>query len=97
MRIALAALLFAGIIHPAFAQATATPAATPFDEAAWSAEFDTADTNRDGKLSKSEAQAANPNLGDHFDVIDANKDGFVTPDEDRAMLARGEKAATPNG
>lgn len=54
--------------------------------AAMEERFKKADTNGDGALSKSEAQAAgNTRLLDHFDAIDANKDGKVTPEELRSF------------
>lgn len=85
MKIAVSGLLIASLAVPAFAQSPSKA----FDEAAWSAEFKAADKDGDGKLSKDEALAANPNLGDQFKVIDANGDGFISPDEDKAMLNKG--------
>ncbi|HTD29265.1 MAG TPA: hypothetical protein VK660_07745 [Xanthomonadaceae bacterium] len=54
--------------------------------------FHAADTNGDGKLSRSEAQKM-PMLAKHFDEIDANKDGFVTCDELRAWRQKTRAAA----
>ena len=45
--------------------------------------FKKLDTDGDGRISRSEAQAA-PRLAARFDDIDANKDGFLTPDELKA-------------
>lgn len=43
------------------------------------------DTDRDGKLSRTEAPQR---LAERFDSIDRNRDGFLTPDEIRAAAAR---------
>jgi Ca2+-binding EF-hand superfamily protein len=43
--------------------------------------FDTADANKDGRVSLTEATAA---ATAHFDAADANRDGTLTPDERRA-------------
>ena len=42
-----------------------------------------ADTDGDGKISRTEA-AALPRMAKHFDEIDANKDGFITKEEMKA-------------
>ncbi|HBR5516551.1 TPA: hypothetical protein ACWS6R_000095 [Klebsiella pneumoniae] len=84
MKIVVSGLLIASLAVPAFAQESSKA----FDEAAWSAEFKSADKDGDGKLNKDEALAANPKLGEHFKTIDANGDGFITPDEDKAMLIK---------
>jgi Ca2+-binding EF-hand superfamily protein len=86
-------LLFAGLAAPVLAQGL--PGGGSFDQAvdqaAWAAEFNAADKDGDGRISREEALSANPNLGDHFDAIDADGDGFISPEEDRAMLDRGIK------
>ena len=70
MRLAIASLFAIGLAVPAFAQ-TEPPA--DFDEAAWQAEWDAGDTDGDGKLSREEAKAGNPNMTDEvFDQIDAD-------------------------
>ncbi|MCD2476559.1 EF-hand domain-containing protein, partial [Staphylococcus aureus] len=39
------------------------------------------DTNKDGKISRSEAEANAPHLAVLFDAIDTNKDGQLTQEE----------------
>lgn len=75
----LIALALAGTA-PVFAQTT--------DATAHAAEFAKADTDGDGKLSRAEAVAANPNVAAEFDKIDTNGDGYITPDEDLAALQK---------
>lgn len=60
---------------------SATAAATP-KSTRWS----DLDANKDGSLSKSEADAV-PSLGAVFDQADANADGALTGDEYKAYLA----------
>jgi Ca2+-binding EF-hand superfamily protein len=58
-------------------------------QAAMKARFAKADTNKDGALSKAEAQAAGMNrLVENFDAIDTNKDGKITLEEMRAAWER---------
>jgi hypothetical protein len=45
--------------------------------------FSALDTNKDGKLSRSEARA-DPELYEAFDMLDVNHDGFLTPAEFQA-------------
>jgi Ca2+-binding EF-hand superfamily protein len=47
--------------------------------------FETADANKDGRVTLSEAQAA---ALQHFDMADANRDGQITPDERRQLHER---------
>lgn len=47
--------------------------------------FEMADTNKDGRVTLQEAQAA---ALQHFDMADANRDGQITPDERRQMHQR---------
>ncbi len=44
------------------------------------AAFDRGDTNKDGRLSREEAEKF-PEIANRFDQIDANKDGFLSRDE----------------
>ncbi|HEV7913188.1 MAG TPA: hypothetical protein VGP22_05440 [Albitalea sp.] len=55
--------------------------------------FAEADANRDGKLSREEAQAKMPRLAQHFDEIDTGKTGFVTKEQVQARMleAAGER------
>ena len=53
--------------------------------------FKAADANKDGKLTREEAQKGMPVVARNFDQIDANKDGVVTPQELEA--ARKARAA----
>ena len=46
-----------------------------------------------GKLSRDEAKASNPNITDDvFDQIDTDGDGFISPDEDKAALFKSKSA-----
>lgn len=54
--------------------------------------FEMADTNKDGRVTLQEAQAA---ALQHFDMADANRDGRITPDERRQMHER--MRAAPRG
>lgn len=45
------------------------------------AEFDAADTNKDGKLSKEEVAKISKYLADNFEKKDADKDGFLSWEE----------------
>jgi Ca2+-binding EF-hand superfamily protein len=51
-----------------------------------------ADTDADGRLSRTEA-AAMPALRPHFDAIDCDRDGRLSTDEVRAWRARAPKGA----
>lgn len=57
--------------------------------ARFDARFERLDTDRDGGVSKAEADEGAPHLAQRFDEIDANKDGKLTREEMRsAMHAR---------
>jgi Ca2+-binding EF-hand superfamily protein len=49
--------------------------------------FEQADTDHDGRLTRSEA-AAMPFVAKHFDEIDTNHDGYISRDELRAARER---------
>lgn len=50
-------------------------------------EFNAADKNRDGGLTRNEAESARMNrVTDNFDKLDADKDGKVTRNEIRALV-----------
>jgi hypothetical protein len=53
--------------------------------------FVDADTDHDGKLSRTEAQAM-PAVAKHFDEIDADHDGYITHAELRAARERYQAA-----
>ena len=75
---------------PAFAQTnTAAPAPGGSDGSASTQgpaphqKFENADSDHDGRLSRSEAQAM-PFVAKHFDAVDTNHDGYISRDELRA-------------
>ena len=61
--------------------AQAPPSPPPGRDIRWQ-RLQEADTNRDGKISREEAKAAFPNMGDaEFNRRDRNGDGFLSPDD----------------
>ncbi len=50
------------------------------------------DTDKDGRISRAEAQAAQAKAGDRFEAMDANKDGYIDRADRQARVAqrRGE-------
>jgi len=79
---ATAAALIGAAAFPALAGEAATTAGAPGPYALTFAQLD---TNRDGKLSFSEA-FANPMLSNNFNLIDSNADGFLSLAEIRAAV-----------
>ena len=77
-----AALIGAAAAFPALAGEAATTAGPP---GPYALTFEQLDTNRDGKLSFSEA-FANPTLSNNFNLIDSNADGFLSLAEIRAAI-----------
>src|SRR5690242_14878000 len=71
------------------AQSTTTPSAPTRGPAAMQARMaemlKAADTDKDGFISKAEAEKSLPRLAQHFDDIDTNKDGLFSSDEFKAM------------
>jgi Ca2+-binding EF-hand superfamily protein len=55
--------------------------------------FKQADANRDGRLTKQEANGKMPRLYANFDAIDTDRDGYVTPQN----IAAFAKAAAAQG
>lgn len=58
--------------------AIAEPAKDTLSQARFEERFHAADKNKDGKLSRTEANAEFPRAPEFFDQIDSNKDNFVT-------------------
>jgi hypothetical protein len=50
--------------------------------------FAAADTDHDGKLTRSEAQAGMPRVASHFDQIDSSHLGYVTLEQIRQLAAQ---------
>jgi hypothetical protein len=51
--------------------------------------FDVADKNHDGKLTREEAQSGStPMIANHFDAIDTGHKGYVTKDDVHAFIQR---------
>lgn len=98
---AFAAPAFAQSAEPTQAQQDAPPAAQPAaaqpaTDASKALRWSDLDKDKDGKLSKSEAQPVQ-SLSAVFDQADANADGALTGDEYKAYLAANTSgdAATP--
>lgn len=70
--------------------------ALPLAAVAQEGQFATADTDRDGLLSRGEIGAGLPRLASRFDEIDANRDGQLAPDELRAW-SRNRKSRRSGG
>ena len=67
------------------ATASAIAQTTPLPQGRAVERFQSADSNKDGSLSKDEATAGMPRLAQRFDAIDSNKDGKLTADEFQAQ------------
>lgn len=78
----------------AFAQQSAPGAERPM-HAQRMENFKAADSDKDGQISKAEADKSMPRLAAHFDKLDTNKDGKLSADELRAM--RGHKEHRRHG
>ena len=59
--------------------------------------FQAADTNKDGFLSKEEADKGMPRMGTRFAAIDTNQDGKLSTDEFQAMRGNMRGAGRPQG
>ena len=60
--------------------------------------FKQADVNKDGKLTREEAQKGLPRVARRFDQIDTNKDGVITKEElDAAAKARDARRKDKSG
>ena len=86
---ALATAALIGVPLTAQAQTQTQPPATDAaakDKAAIEAAFRRADVNKDGKLSRAEAEML-PSIAARFDEIDKDKKGYLTLDEFMAAVA----------
>ena len=72
--------------------AIAEPTNDALSQARFEERFHTADKNKDGKLSRAEANAAFPRAPEFFDQIDRNKDNAITLAEVRHAVDRYVKA-----
>jgi Ca2+-binding EF-hand superfamily protein len=70
--------------------------ALPLAGMAQESRFAAADTDRNGRLSRTEIQARLPRLAEYFDRLDANHDGELSPDELRAV-ARSRRTQDQRG
>jgi hypothetical protein len=64
-----------------------------FDYAQFEKRFNSADKNKNGKLSREEAYAEFPRAPEFFDEIDTNRDGFITLKEVQKAMERRVNAA----
>ena len=64
---------------------------------AFNRDFEDADANHDGKLSRTEVKQANPALAAHFADIDTNNDGFLTRSEIRASIREQQMRVSVEG
>jgi EF hand len=82
--VVLMSALVLGGVSAAQAQSTAPPMAAGPQANATAKELDAAfakaDTNKDGKLDKKEAQTM-PSVADRFEQLDVNGDGFISREE----------------
>lgn len=87
------ALLLSGIAAPTFAQQQLQP--TPEQQQALQARWKAADTNQDGYIDRTEAEALRP-VAKHFDEFDSNKDGKLSTDEMKNTVQDRVRAADTN-
>lgn len=86
-------VLSCAIAGAVFAQGAPAPVA-PAPGASASAEFSVIDTNKDGKVSSTEAQS-NSDLRSAFSSLDADKDTYLTQSEFSKWNKAGKSGAMP--
>ncbi|MFT3763796.1 MAG: EF-hand domain-containing protein [Pseudoxanthomonas sp.] len=82
----LAALLLSGVAAQAVAQQQLQ--LTPEQRQALQARWKAADSNNDGYIDRSEANASLPRVAKAFDHLDTNKDGKLAAEEMQALASR---------
>ncbi|TXI86994.1 MULTISPECIES: EF-hand domain-containing protein [unclassified Cupriavidus] len=99
MKQMIAALFLCIVSAGAFAQTAAATGATGAPgmaggarmaraEQQLQARFASANTTRDGKLTRAQAQAGMPGVARHFDEIDTQRAGYVTLPQIEAFMAK---------
>jgi EF hand len=83
--LAISTLTLLTIAGAAVAQQSAPAATRPVPHQHAMDHFKAADTDKDGSLSRAEADKAMPMLASRFDTLDADKDGKLTPTEMQTM------------
>jgi len=91
----IAALFLCIVSAGAYAQASPQPAAAPNApnarmeraEQQLQSRFASANTTRDGKLTREQAAAGMPMVARHFDEIDTQRAGFITLPQIEAFMA----------
>ena len=92
-------LFFAALALSATAlaqQDTRTPSATPTPGSPSSMTFESLDTNADGRISASEAQAS-PSLAAKFTQIDKQSKGYITREEYQSFMRSERDHDTSSG
>lgn len=89
----IAALFLCIVSAGAYAQASPQPAAAPNArmeraEQQLQSRFASANTTRDGKLTREQAASGMPMVARHFDEIDTQRAGYVTLPQIEAFMAK---------
>lgn len=80
MKIPILSIIMSALTSPAASQALDTSAPT-INADLWQSAWAVADTDGDGRISREEFSAINPDNADWFGVLDADGDGFITQEE----------------